>query len=1336
MSAKPTDGRAATPSGQPATTNAAAAAATSPGEIVGTVIHDKYEVLELLSQGGMGVVYKARHLGLDTLVALKVLLKPEEPLAQKRFLSEARLASKVRHPNTVYISDVGVLEDGRAFLEMELLEGRTLSAELQNGPIQVLRACQIAVQMARGLQAVHDKGIIHRDMKPDNVFLLEQDGTSDFVKIVDFGIAKVALPSDTLTPPDGAAALEGAAECLPDVPVRSGGYTLPGKVMGTPGFMAPEQLQAMRLDVRVDQYALGCILYLMISGRPVFDSRGLQTLMLKHLTDKPVPLRKRCPQAGVPLSLDALVMRLLAKDPQGRFASMREVEQELLREIERLAEPLTVPRAATDKTPIVESERRAPRWLWAAVAISASLAIGYTGYRLLYLPRHAPSSSGPIQQGPVVNSTEAQARELAELRRRALAVLREDLGSGSSELRWSALTALGQTRDPEVRSQLDTNLASPEPQARALAAAALGNLGDRRATPALGMLLEPEGAKGRTEQPQVKLAAAAALRQLGDPRGQRFLQQALDGKDADTQFRAALLLCEQGPSSVQRILRAYLQRSGVPETTLVNILACLARAGDAAALQRLRMQITDVGPAERRLSAAARLAQLGDADGLKYLRELSRKRGPEQLLAARELAQLDEPQGLELFRTYAFNREAQSLARQLACDGLGAVGEPADARRLAELLGDKRDAMLRQAAARAILEIAGRDPGFLSAQSMNWARAALLDSDALVRESAAEILGDSLSAGAVTLLAGLLKDHDIRVRRSAIIALGRRKDEAAVKVLRDALQDSDRRVRVQTLRSLLRMGDLLNTPGMKLAAAQVRSALSALMNSHAGQSATRESVLAAGLLLRLGDVSQVQRLRKWLSDSEAELRGLVLEQLPLTTDELARLLGDPAAGVRFLAARKLAALGDARALPVLQETVARGGADGALAYGLVRRLGVRPAATDPIERLLADPDPANRLEAVEALASMPAADAERYLARAARDREPLVRRMVAEVAAELADSQNGKPLLSVVQRLSADSDAAVRARSASLLARLLRQQEAAQRFPVSGAPAPPQPGVASRDAGTLPTGAADASAAFGPPQDMSSGLLTGAAPAVGDGGEAEAAAASEESAAPSAGASAEHGQVSVEAPPGVQFQIDRRPWQVAASRPISLEPGPHTINFLSGQRSIVIIPGQTTHVTITTSQIEQLARSGQESFNRSDYKKAQRQMEKAIALCSRDRDRQHVTVCANLSFDLVYRLGQIHERQKEWPEAMTEYQRLLSLSPQVRGKSDIKATAQAAVERLAPRLGQVIVSKQTRHGCQEETIWMRPGTHYIKADSKFEQIQVKARSVVRVGKCK
>ena len=151
----------------------------------------------------MGVVYKARHKILNNIVAVKVLLKPGTEIDQRRFLQEAQLASKINHPNTVYISDFGVLPDGKSFLVMEYMEGPTLTALLRKQKkhqLDLLRACRIAIQIAQGMQVVHDKGIVHRDLKPDNIFVLDHttstakasagDKAQDFVKIVDFGIAK------------------------------------------------------------------------------------------------------------------------------------------------------------------------------------------------------------------------------------------------------------------------------------------------------------------------------------------------------------------------------------------------------------------------------------------------------------------------------------------------------------------------------------------------------------------------------------------------------------------------------------------------------------------------------------------------------------------------------------------------------------------------------------------------------------------------------------------------------------------------------------------------------------------------------------------------------------------------------------------------------------------------------------------------------------------------------------------------------------------------------------------------------------------------------------------
>ncbi len=1224
-----------------------------PDKLVGAMLNNKYQVQKRLSQGGMGVVYKARHVVLDTSVALKVLLQNEDNLAQERFLSEARLASKVRHPNTVYIADFGVLPDGRAFLEMEFIDGRTLSAELQKGAIDVLRACHIAMQIARGLQAVHEKGIIHRDMKPDNVFLIEQDGTQDFVKIVDFGIAKTARaetpkaghmalsrsPDDAAqkSPLEAAAAMEGGG--------KPGAYTLPGNVMGTPGFMSPEQIQGLKLDTRVDQYALGCMLYEMIAGEQVLVGESLTAVMMKHLTTKPVPLRQRSPKAGVSESLDALVMRLLSKDPKERFASMREVELSLQSIIDRLQVARgQKPASAMWKTPqkllqIRVLGRRVPLWAWAPLFVVCLGGLGYGAWRVLRGERGGPA--------------EFTANDLLALQQRALAVVREDAQGLQAELRASAISALGQTHDAEQRPKLQEALASKDLETRTQAATALGALGDRQAAPALAALLDQGG-----NPPAVKIAAAGALRQLGDARGGRFLEQLLTASDADTAFRAALLFCEQGPPDAQRVLRATVQRPDLPEAVLMPALSCLARFGDNVALERLRSQMADVGPRELRLHAAAKLTQAGDAGGQKYLRDLAKKPGREQIIAARELALLDDPEGIELFRKVAPLRSAQSLVRQLAADGLGAVGEAIDGRLLAPLLDEYADPALRQAGARAILEIAGRDPGLLSAQSVSWARTALSSNDALLRQTAAAILGDTPGDNAVGLLVGVLGDRDPRTRRIALRSLERRENQAA-------------------LRSF----------------PPLREALQGLLDKGTAQ----DRVLAASLLLRQGDDSQLKRLRDYLTAPDAELRRAALEQLALTVNELLPLLRDTALAVRFVAARKLVEQKDLRGAAVLREAVAAGGPDAITAYGLLRRLGIGQDVPDAALKLLTDADPTNRSAAVEALTVIPWAQAEPYLRRAARDREAEVRKIAAEVSAHFAAQQNGGEPLKLLRRLSEDGDAGVRTRASALLVRR----------------ATPQPKTATDDKAGKDT-------ATKPKTEGKEGAKEGS----DEGSETP----------PPPPPSGATGQLVVDAAQGVQFAIDKRPLQSATDKPIPLEVGPHTLNFLSGQRTVEITAGQTTRVSIPTSQVEQLAKSGLESFHSGDFKKAQKQMQKAVGLCSRER--QHAVQCAQLTYELFYRLGQIHEQQKEWPQAMNEYQRNLALSMQVRGRNDIKSDAQEAVQRLQPRLGQVVVMRPGKRGCQEEPMWLPPGTHSIKIDKKFETVEVTAKGVVRVGACK
>ena len=231
----------------------AGAAADRRDPLIGTVLGERYRILDILGRGGMGAVYKAQHVHLQTLFAVKVLLSRDGTVSERRFFHEARLAGQVRHPNTVFVSDFGLLPDGRPYLAMEYLAGRTLNRLLKDGPLPPRRACLIALQVVRGVRAIHKQGILHRDLKPHNVVLLTQDDGTETAKIVDFGIAK------NLHLPFHAEELRAAAatRTTPDLsPGVSTQLTRMGEIVGTPAYLSPEQVTGEDLDGRSDQYAL------------------------------------------------------------------------------------------------------------------------------------------------------------------------------------------------------------------------------------------------------------------------------------------------------------------------------------------------------------------------------------------------------------------------------------------------------------------------------------------------------------------------------------------------------------------------------------------------------------------------------------------------------------------------------------------------------------------------------------------------------------------------------------------------------------------------------------------------------------------------------------------------------------------------------------------------------------------------------------------------------------------------------------------------------------------------------------------------------------------------
>ncbi len=281
--------------------------------LIGQVIAERYQVVELLAEGGMGAVYIADHLTLHKQVALKVV-HPEHAGNTEltaRFAREAMATSRIDHPNVISAIDFGKLDDGTAYLAVQLVRGPSLTRVLNaEGAMPWQRAVMIGMQIADALGAAHGHGIIHRDLKPDNVLLqLREDGT-EVVKVLDFGVAKFA--------PESKVPLSARTD-----------VTQIGMVVGTPGYMAPEQTIGNPADERSDLYALGVILWESIIGRVLWNAPDLQALVEKQMSEQPSLLRQERPDADIPEGLEQLVASLLARRAEDRPADAATVRDEL-----------------------------------------------------------------------------------------------------------------------------------------------------------------------------------------------------------------------------------------------------------------------------------------------------------------------------------------------------------------------------------------------------------------------------------------------------------------------------------------------------------------------------------------------------------------------------------------------------------------------------------------------------------------------------------------------------------------------------------------------------------------------------------------------------------------------------------------------------------------------------------------------------------------------------------------------------------------------------------------------------------------------------------------------
>ncbi len=285
---------------------------TTAGNLIGQVLEDRYRIRKLIGRGGMGVVYEAEAIRLGRLCAVKVLL-PEftrNEQAVQRFRREAHVAARVKHPNVVEIFDTGTTDEGAGYIAMELLHGESLDRTLRReGKLPWSRVRPIAVQICRALAAAHAEHIVHRDMKPENCFRVRRDGDDDVIKVLDFGIAKLTD-------------VEPSAEAPR--------LTATNSVVGTYAYMAFEQVAGRDCDHRVDIWAVGVMLYEMLTGFLPFRGQNQGQIWSGIFQDDPAPMQDIAPDAGIPDAVEHIVRQALAKDRKQRFASADALAQALL----------------------------------------------------------------------------------------------------------------------------------------------------------------------------------------------------------------------------------------------------------------------------------------------------------------------------------------------------------------------------------------------------------------------------------------------------------------------------------------------------------------------------------------------------------------------------------------------------------------------------------------------------------------------------------------------------------------------------------------------------------------------------------------------------------------------------------------------------------------------------------------------------------------------------------------------------------------------------------------------------------------------------------------------
>ena len=370
-------------------------------QMVGRVVKGRYQIMSKLGEGGMGTVYLAEQVSIGRKVALKLLRGNYAMDAEfiARFGREARLAASLNHRNIVTVYDFDQADDESLFIAMEYLDGEKLSDVIQrDGPLEIGRAVRLCLRSAEGLEAAHRAGVIHRDIKPDNIMVVGEEG-AETIKLMDFGIAR-----------------------LRDVATTSR-LTRPDVIMGTPAYMAPEQTEGKEISERTDIYALGIVFYEMLSGQVPFKAPTPAAVLLKQVQEIPVPLRKL--RREVPTEIERIVMQALEKKPERRQRDMHDLIQSLAKALKTIAED-NVPRTIMTTIPIGQKLKGINRSVvWASLSVALVIIGGVIAVPRItelvgarYEPKDELSLSGSINgrgESPASNTAKPSSSSTASI---------------------------------------------------------------------------------------------------------------------------------------------------------------------------------------------------------------------------------------------------------------------------------------------------------------------------------------------------------------------------------------------------------------------------------------------------------------------------------------------------------------------------------------------------------------------------------------------------------------------------------------------------------------------------------------------------------------------------------------------------------------------------------------------------------------------------------------------------------------------------------------------------------------------------------------------------------